>query len=144
MMSTVSHRNHLEKTNCTHCSSSAGKLNKVIFPLQHFFGDILLEQVLGSAASNADRCALTLALVDLPGDVPIRGIPPFVWSWMAMLENPPRRSVLGTEILCHTSESFFFYLIIFGKRIQLNSVNNSDCMEITLDPHFKINLFTSI
>ncbi len=76
MMSTVSHRNHLKKTNCTHCSISAGKLNKVIFPLQHFFRDILLEQVLGSAASNADRCAL--ALFDLPGDVPIRGIPPFV------------------------------------------------------------------
>ncbi len=48
------------KTNCIHCSCNTGffgKLNKVIFPSQpktHFFGDILLKQVLCSTVVDID------------------------------------------------------------------------------------------
>ncbi len=135
------------KTNYIHCSRNAGcfgKLNKVIFPSQpktHFFRDILPERV--SCSDEARWWARSrLTLVDVCTDAffrekcPYKEFHPRLRQQEPWLKKSlwnlyePRRKIFATEILCHTSKSFFETLSILSMWIQLfNSVNNSECMK---------------
>ncbi len=120
------------KTNCIHCTHNSrffGKLNKVIFPSQpktHFFGDILLKQVLCSTAVDID-----VSSSGIEENCPYKE---FCLSWH--LEGPWSKKTFPKSILHRNDLSYvqnvfnFFILTMFSKTIQLfNSLNNSEYMK---------------
>ncbi len=139
----------LDKTNCIHCSHNAGffgKLNKVIFPLQpktHFFRDILPERVPSAAGWSTLIGVLLLMLWSMRARAHFSRRNAHIRSstvvyvnkshdWKKTFRNLYKsgRKIFATEILCHTSKSFFETLSMLSMRIQLfNSVNNSECMK---------------
>ncbi len=120
------------KTNCIHCTHDSrffGKLNKVIFPSQpktHFFGDILLKQVLCSTAVDID-----VSSSGIEENCPYKE---FCLSWH--LEGPWSKKTFPKSILHRKALSYVqnvfnsFILTMFSKTIQLfNSLNNSEYMK---------------
>ncbi len=123
---------------------SFGKLNKVIFPLQpktHFFRDILPERVPCSAAkwsalmgalAPVDACTGAFFREKCPYKefhCRLRQQEPWLKKTFRNLYEP-RRKIFATEILGHTSKSFFETLAMLSMRIQLfNNVNNSEWLK---------------
>ncbi len=118
---------------------SFGKLNKVIFPYNQKHTS--LETFFPSECSAAEWSALmgALALVDACTGTFFREKCPYKEFHRRLRQQEPwlkktfrnlyepGRKIFATEILSHTSKSFFETLDMLSMRIQLfNSVNNSE------------------